>query len=108
MWADPIAGGKESGIGMKRGRSILCETHQALTLFPIDWSLGGHWRAKVRGWLHERRVTEGVEGPGELRPSVFRLRHGPKWGARGMGKNKKGTLVGKHLGFPGLSTIPGK
>jgi hypothetical protein len=52
-------------------------THQALSLFDIDWSLGlgGHWRAKVRGWLHERRVTEGSEGPGEVRPSVFRLRH---------------------------------
>lgn len=52
-------------------------THQAVSLFDIDWSLGlgGHWRAKVRGWLHERRVTEGSEGPGEVRPSVFRLRH---------------------------------
>lgn len=51
------------------------QTHQALSLFPIDWSLGGgHWRAKVRGWLHERRVTEGGEGPDEVRAGV-RLRH---------------------------------
>ena len=52
-------------------------THQALSLFPIDLSLGlgGHWRAKVRGWLHKGRVTEGGEDPGAMRP-VFRLRHG--------------------------------
>jgi hypothetical protein len=77
---------------MQREGSILYGTYQALTLFPIDWSLGGHWRAKVRGWLHERRVTEGEEGPDELRPSVFRLRHGPKWGARGDGKKIKKEL----------------
>lgn len=71
------------GIGMgmgcehERKESSFPNTHQALSLFHIDWSLelGGHWKAKVRGWLHERRVTEGSEGPGEVRPSVFRLRH---------------------------------
>lgn len=52
------------------------QTHEAVSLFPIDWSLGlgGHWRAKVCGWLHERRVTEGGARPGEVRP-VVRLRH---------------------------------
>lgn len=52
-------------------------TYQALSLFNINWSLrlGGHWRAKVRGWLHERRVTDGIQWPREVRPSVFRLRH---------------------------------
>lgn len=65
------------GMGMESTKSKKTRTHQALSLFHIDWSLGlgGHWRAKVRGWLHKRRVTEGSEGPGEVRPSVFRLRH---------------------------------
>lgn len=64
------------GMGARK-KQQMAKTHQALSLFHIDWSLGlgGHWRAKVRGWLHERRVTEGSEDPGEVRPSVFRLRH---------------------------------
>lgn len=73
------ANGARGNEGVKRK----ARTHQALSLFPIDWSLGvgGHWRAKVRGWLHEKRVTERCEGPGEVRPGV-RLRHDRKWGGR--------------------------
>ena len=78
-----VRGGRRLGDGIggqrKKSKKVDCQnTHQALSLFDIDWSLGlgGHWRAKVRGWLHERRVTEGSEGPGDVRPSVFRLRHG--------------------------------
>jgi hypothetical protein len=66
------------------------QTYQALSLFPIDWSLGlgGHWKTKVRGWLHKRRVTEGGERSGELRAGI-RLRHivvgvsewSPEWGS---------------------------
>jgi hypothetical protein len=77
------------------------QTHQALSLFPIDWSLGlgGHWKAKVRGWLHERRVTEGGERSGELRAGI-RLRHivvgvsewSPEWGSIEM-------LVDEYLGL---------
>lgn len=45
--------------------------------------------AKVRRGLHKRRVTEGGERPGEVRPAV-RLRHvvvgveewSPEWGSR--------------------------
>lgn len=69
-----VRGYREANSWASKGKA---QTHQALSLFPIDWSLGGgHWRAKVRGWLYERRVTEGVKMPGEVRPGVFRLRHG--------------------------------
>jgi hypothetical protein len=49
------------------------ETYKALSLFPIDCSLGDHWGRKVRGWLHERRVTrvEGPESRSRLPPLAF-------------------------------------
>jgi len=96
---------KSRGVGQWRGKprergKEKAETHQALSLFPIDWSfgVGGHWRAKVRGWLHERRVTEWGEGPGEVRPGV-RLRHDRKWGGCGWSAGEGRICIRKRNGI---------
>jgi hypothetical protein len=96
--------------GNRKGKKRKSPTYQALSLFQINWSLrvGGHWRPKVRGWLHEGRVTEGGEGPGEVRPSV-RLRHDRKWGGGGvLGKGEWNEEKGSPPGAFGIYNSSGR
>ena len=69
-----MSGPPQSNVRYKEGfpasfEKAKGETYKALSLFPIDRSLGSHWGRRYEDRLHKRRVTR--DGGPESR--VFRL-----------------------------------